>query len=300
MGGRRLSSGTTLTEAAARRALADVCARVDLDPAGAELVRLGSNAVFRLAEPVIVRIAADGTTAEDVRRQVLVARWLEEVDYPATRAVDVEQPVEVDGCVATFLVSVSDRDEYAPIREVADLIRRLHELDPPSGFTLPVCRPFEGMGERLVGMTEDDKAYLASRLRELRLRYEGLTFALPAGVIHGDANVGNVLVSRDGKPVLIDLDSFCVGPREWDLVQTALFYERFGWHTSEEYRTFVDVYGFDIMEWPGYPVLADYREISMTLWLAGKAENDEKSAAEVHKRVEAIRTGGSRRDWAPF
>jgi Ser/Thr protein kinase RdoA (MazF antagonist) len=295
-----LSIGTTLTEATARRVLAEVCARVDLDPAGAELVRLGSNAVYRLAEPVIVRIAGDGASVEDVRRQVLVARWLEDVGYPATRAVDVEQPVEVDGYVATFLVSVSDRDEYAPIRDVADLIRRLHELDPPRGFTLPASRPFDWLDDRLVGMSEVDKTFIANRLRELRQQYEGLTFALPAGVIHGDANVGNVIMSRDGKPVLIDLDSFSVGPREWDLVQTALFYDRFGWHTEDEYRTFVDVYGFDIMEWSGYPVLADYREISMTLWLAGKAANDEASAAEVHKRVEAIRTGGSRRDWAPF
>ena len=124
-------------------------------------------------------------------------------------------------------------------------------------------------------MSEADNAFIGDRLRELRQQYEDLTFVLPAGVIHGDANVGNVILSRDGKPVLIDLDSFCVGPREWDLVQTALFYERFGWHTEDEYRTFVDVYGFDIMEWPGYPVLAGYREISMTLWLAGKAENDE-------------------------
>jgi aminoglycoside phosphotransferase (APT) family kinase protein len=295
-----LSGGTTLTEATAQRVLTEVCARVDLDPAGAELVRLGSNAVYRLAEPVIVRVVGDGATVEDVRRQVLVARWLEDVGYPATRALDVEQPVEVDGYVATFLVSVSDRDEYAPIREVADLIRRLHELDPPSGFTLPASRAFDRLDDRLVGMSEADKTFIADRLRELRRQYEGLTFALPAGVIHGDANVGNVIMSRDGKPVLIDLDSFSVGPREWDLVQTALFYERFGWHTEDEYRTFVDVYGFDVMEWSGYPVLADYREISMTLWLAGKAENDEVSAAEVHKRVEAIRTGGSRRDWAPF
>ena len=298
--GLRRLSGTTLTEATARRVLAEVCGRVALDPAGAELVRLGSNAVFRLAEPVIVRIAGDGASLEEVRRQVLVARWLEEVGYPATRALDVEQPVQVGEYVATFLVSVSDRDEYAPIGEVADLIRRLHELDPPSGFTLPPSRPFDGIGGRPLGMSEADNAFIGDRLRELRQQYEDLTFVLPAGVIHGDANVGNVILSRDGKPVLIDLDSFCVGPREWDLVQTALFYERFGWHTEDEYRTFVDVYGFDIMEWPGYPVLAGYREISMTLWLAGKAENDEASAAEVHKRVEAIRIGGSRRDWAPF
>lgn len=296
----RVSSGTTLTEQAARRLLGEVCARVDLDPTGADLVRLGSNAVFRLTEPVVVRIAGDGTTVDDVRRQVLVARWLADVGYPATRALDVDQPVEVDGYVATLLVSVSDRDEYAPIRDVADLIRRLHELDPPRGFDLPPFRPFDGLDERLVGMTDADKAFVANRLHQLRERYDNLTFALPPGVIHGDANVGNVILTRDGKPVMIDLDSFAVGPREWDLVQTALFYERFGWHTAEEYRTFVDVYGFDIMTWPGYPVLADYREISMTLWLAGKAENDESAAAEVRKRVEAIRTDGSRRDWAPF
>ena len=40
---------------------------------------------------------------------------------------------------------------------------------------------------------------------------------------------------------VFDLDSFAVGPREWDLVQTALFYDRLGWHTREEYRTFVEV-----------------------------------------------------------
>src|SRR5689334_1502578 len=37
--------------------------------------------------------------------------------------------------------------------------------------------------------------------------------------------------------VLIDLDSVSIGPREWDLIQTALFADRLGWHTTEEYRT---------------------------------------------------------------
>jgi len=61
------------------------------------------------------------------------------------------------------------------------------------------------------------------------------------------------IFAADGDPVLIDPDSFAAGPREWDLVQTALFYDRFGWHNAKEYRTFVDVYGFDIMDWSGYP-----------------------------------------------
>lgn len=297
-----MSSRAALTEETAHDFLVKACEQVEVDPTGAKLVRLGSNAVYRLAEPVIVRISRDADTVENVTRQVQVARWLEQADYPATRALDVDQPVDADGHPASFWVSVSESEKYAPIRQVADLIRRLHDLDPPN-FTLPAAQPFSDLDDRLsvlANLDAEDADFLRELIRELRNRYDTLEFPLPPGVIHGDANVGNVILSRDGDPVLIDLDGFAVGPREWDLVQTALFYERFGWHTEEEYRTFVDVYGFDIMSWPGYRVLAGYREISMTLWLAGKADADERAAAEVRKRVESIRSGGSRRDWAPF
>lgn len=152
----------------------------------------------------------------------------------------------------------------------------------------------------LDNLGQADASFIRHRIDELRADYDALEFALKPGVIHGDANVGNVILDRRGNPVLIDLDSFCVGPREWDLVQTALFHERFGWHSEGEYRSFVEVYGFDIMTWPGYQVLADYREIAMTLWLCGKAADDERAAAEVRKRIEAIRSGGDRRDWGPF
>ncbi|TDV45524.1 phosphotransferase family protein [Actinophytocola oryzae] len=298
-----MSSAAALTESTAYGVLAKACEQVGADPTGAKLVRLGSNAVYRLAEPVIVRVSRDVDTVENVTRQVQVARWLEQAGYPATRALDVDQPVDIDGHVATFWVSVAETAEYAPIQQVADLIRQLHDLDPPSDFVLPAAQPFADLDSRLsvlANLDESDADFLRELIGELRSRYETLDFPLAPGVIHGDANVGNVILSRDGEPVLIDLDDFAIGPREWDLVQTALFYERFGWHTEDEYRTFVEVYGFDIMSWPGYRILAGYREISMTLWLAGKAGADEEAAAEVRKRVESIRSGGSRRDWAPF
>jgi hypothetical protein len=56
----------------------------------------------------------------------------------------------------------------------------------------------------------------------------------------------------DGSPVLVDLDGFAVGPREWDLVLTAMYFERFGWHTDEEYLEFAVGYGFDVMSRRGY------------------------------------------------
>ena len=72
--------------------------------------------------------------------------------------------------------------------------------------------------------------------------------------------MGNVQVDHHGNPAVIDLDEFATGPREWDLALTAMSYDSFGWHTREEYEDFVRVYGFDIMAWPGYPVMREVRE----------------------------------------
>jgi len=98
----------------------------------------------------------------------------------------------------------------------------------------------------------------------------------------------------------IDQDDFATGPREWDLIQTAIFYDRFGWHTREEYGTFVKIYGYDIIQWPGYPMLANIREFIMTTWVVQKASENEKTSAEARKRIDALRMGASRKDWSPF
>lgn len=292
-----------MTPDAANRVLLVACRQAGLDPAGVELIRIGSNAVYRLHQRIIVRIAPTARSNEGARKQVAVARWLAAVGYSAARAWDVEQPITVDGHVVTFWESVSEREDYASILQVAELIRRLHDLDAPALPALPEMRPFDKAQNALnlaCGLTYPDVDYLSTRLADLRSQYAALEFALTPGPIHGDANVGNVILDRHGAPVLIDLDNFCTGPREWDLVQTALFYERFGWHTEDEYRAFVKMYGFDIMSWSGYPVLADIREIMMTLWLGRKAGTSERAANETRRRIEAIRTGASRRDWLPF
>ena len=80
-------------------------------------------------------------------------------------------------------------------------------------------------------------------LAQMQDAYAGLEFTLPPGVIHGDASIGNVLRDSHGHPVVIDLDGFATGPREWDLALTAIYYDSFGWHTREEYQDFVRVYG---------------------------------------------------------
>ncbi|HLI51202.1 MAG TPA: aminoglycoside phosphotransferase family protein [Thermomicrobiaceae bacterium] len=267
-------------------------------------MRLGSNAVYHLAAPVVVRISRHGVGAETARRSVAVARWLASADYPAVRALDVDQPIEVDGHAVTFWRSVSDDgDEYATIAEVADVLARLHKLTAPSYLHLPMLAPFRNAAIRITNnhwLSAGDREFLTDRLDILREEYASLEFVLPQGVIHGDANIGNVLHDTDGKPVVIDLDGFAIGPREWDLALTAIYYDSFGWHTREEYETFARVYGFDIMRWAGYPIMREIREFLMVTWVIQKAGESERIAAEASKRLVALRAGTSRKDWQPY
>ncbi|SCD48342.1 Phosphotransferase enzyme family protein [Streptomyces sp. DvalAA-14] len=285
--------------------LREACAGAGLDAAEARLLRLGSNAVYELAgRPVIVRITAARDVLAEMERAVRVARWLEEERFPANRVLPgVAQPLVVGGRVVTFWESVQDDEEYATLPELADLLKRLHWLEEPESLGLPYFEPFVKLRaslQRLDGAAASDVAFLRERAERLEKEYGRLDFVLPFGMIHGDANIGNVLRDRSGQAVLIDLDGFALAPREWDLILTAIYYDRYGWHSREQYESFVHHYGFDLMNWPGYPVLADVRELMMTLWMGGKAAAEPKAASEFARRVEAIRTGGDRRDWRPF
>lgn len=299
-----MNVGYALGEAETRALLQQACAATGLSADGARLLRLGSNAVYRLAAPVVARIARPDTDPATARRAVAVARWLKSADYPSVRAIDVDQPVIINSHAVTFWKAVSDDgSEYATIAEVAEVIAQLHKLAAPESLHLPELEPFENAGDRIAyseWLSPDDRDYMTRELVRLQDQYAQLDFALPPGVIHGDANIGNVLRDQDGSPVVIDLDGFATGPREWDLIQTALYYDHYGWHTREEYETFTRVYGYDIMQWTGYDVLANVREFIQVTWMIQKAAEGNKTAVEARKRVDALRNGASRKDWLPF
>jgi len=285
-------------------ALIEACAVVGLDPTDAALIRLGSNAVFRLrAAPVIARVGRDARRLADAERELAVSRWLFESEVPAVRALDVQQPIVADGRVVTLWESHSDREEYGSTADLAQLLVRLHGLAAPQNLHLPVLSPFDRARRRIdraVAIGEHDRAFLIERWARLRAAYDSLEYALPGGVIHGDASVGNVILDRQGRALLSDLDGFVVGPREWDLVLTAIYYERFGWHTEREYQSFVAGYGYDVMTWSGYSVLRDMRELLMVSWLAQNADKNREAATELAKRIHTLRTDSSRLEWKPF
>ncbi|MFJ3797335.1 phosphotransferase enzyme family protein [Streptomyces sp. NPDC090088] len=303
--GRPDGDGTEFTAEGLGPVLQEACATAGLDSRDAELLRLGSNAVYRLTSlPVVIRIARDPSVLTEMDRAVGAARWLETQDFPAMRVpASIAQPLVIADRVVTFWESVQEREEYATVGELADLLRRLHWLEEPDSLGLPYFDPLAKLTasmEGLDGISDEDRTFLDERATRLAKDYDRLDFVLPFGMIHGDANIGNILRHRDGHAVLIDLDGVALAPREWDLVLTAMFYERYHWHTEAEYAEFVHRYGFDLMNWPGYDTLADLRELMMVAWLGHQVTTSDSAAAEFARRVRSLRTGQGRDEWGPF
>ncbi|UGQ14310.1 phosphotransferase [Yinghuangia sp. ASG 101] len=298
------STRAPFTARMAEEVLHVACAAVGLKAAGAVLVRLGENAVFRLGDPVIVRVARPTTPLSDVARTAAVARWLADTAYPAARLLpDVEQPIVVRGSAVTFWHRAAETDRYASPAQLGELLRHLHALEAPPSLGLPVADVLGSVFRwlpRLDELAPDDRDFLRDRAYMLQDRYDDLDFALAFGVLHGDAHVRNALADPAGQAHLIDLDDVAEGPREWDLTVTAVCADRLGWHTRAEYRRFADAYGFDVTTWDGYPVLADIHELMMVAWLAQSAADNPAATDELTRRIADLRSGSTRRAWRPF
>jgi Ser/Thr protein kinase RdoA (MazF antagonist) len=290
------------TSDTAWQTLRAACEVAGLDSRGAHLLRLGTNANYRLAaHPVMVRISPG--RMEEVQKEIDVARWLAGNNFPASRiAEDIRQPLQLDGRIVTFWKLIEHHRDPASVTDIARLLYELHQLPEPHGFTLPLFDPFAHTMQRLESAGDNrDACFLRDRFEPLREQYEKLEFALPRGVIHGDAHGENALRDRSGKVVLLDFESCSWGPREWDLGVLAMRYQPFGWISEDEYRGCVAAYkGFDVTEWDGYPVLTRIRELSMTTWLLQKASQSPEHAAELRERMADLRDDAAPRRWRAF
>jgi hypothetical protein len=300
-GGRtaRTAGQRGFSAAGTRRTLNAVGARAGLDTSRAELETRGEIAVYTLrglwAEARVMRTT---DCLPGVITEVAVAKWLESAGFPAVRlAGPSDQPIVAAGRVVTFWAAeFAEGARYGTLADLGSLLRRLHDLDPPSSLVLPELQPFAGAEARISSarLPQDDREFLLGRLDDLRDRYAQLEFVLPPGPVHGNPSVDSVLpLLWDGSAVLVGLDGFATGPREWDLVLTATYYERFGWHTDDEYAEFAADYGFDVTSWPGYIVLRNVRELILLTWLAQNSWHMPEIQAEVRGRIADLRAGNA-------
>jgi hypothetical protein len=286
-------------------------------PGRPRLIRLGSNAVFELPGEVVARVTP--TTAPDgrpdpsavagVRTALDVADWLEAAGFPSARALprdrlDADQPVAVAGHLVTYWVRIAGPARQAAARggsteQLGGLLRRFHRLEPPARLRPAGMDPVGRARSQLTGALPPgpDRDGLLERLDRVAERYAALDFVLPAGHLHGDATVANLVLDRSGRPALIDLDLLRTGPREWDLIRTATYARRLGWHTPAEYERFQAGYGWDVTGWPGFETLADLTELLQVAWLAAARSRRPELAGELAARTATLLTGSSRLGW---
>ncbi|MFC7984269.1 aminoglycoside phosphotransferase family protein [Streptomyces sp. NPDC057336] len=297
-------SGEGFTSATTTRVMGEACRAAGLDGDGAELIRLGENALFRLvSSPVIVRIARGHEWLPTARKEVAVSRWLGGEGFSAARIVeDLEQPLSVDGYPVTFWHQIVEGDRKPAYGELGAVLRDLHTLSVPTGLELPRFQPFDKQELRIdrAQIPEDDRLFLRKRWRELQDRYAELRFETAKGPVHGDAHVQNLMVDDRGRAVLIDFEAFCYDHPEWDLMVTAVEHHSLGWQSDEQYADFVTAYGRDLYDWPGYETLRGLQEFGMTTWLMQNIREDEQTAAEYRRRIAALRDDAAPRDWRPW
>ena len=249
----------------------------------------------------MVRIARSADRLQRVQRELCVARWLATAAVPAVRVIDeVDQPLVVDDRPVTFWHTVTGGDPVPTHVDLARLLAAFHHA-PDCPCDLASFDPLQATQSRLrkaEGIGPGDRDFLEDRCVVLNDQLRHLTFALPRGPIHGDAHTSNLLTDH-GQVVLLDFESAAVGPREWDLLPTAIGVERYG-RPERQYREFAGTYGFDVREWPGYPVLREVRELTMTTWIMQNIGESPAAAAEFALRVGSLRERDFDRAWHFF
>lgn len=283
--------------------LHQACRTAGLDSSGAVMLRLGENLLYQLTSvPAVVRIGRDMKHWDDATKEVAVANWLATQGFPAAQTydLDVSQPLEVEGHPVTFWYFLPGR--AADISEagiLGGLLRRLHQLPRPPELSLPVWQPFNHVAKRLdqAPIPAADAEFLRDRVRELETEVEQLEFALPATALHGDAHVKNVMVTDDGRAVLIDLEAFAFGPAEWDLAKTAAE-ASMGMLAEQDYAAFAGGYGYDVTAWSGWPVLQGVMQVKMISWLAQNVDHSAGVRAEYDKRIRTLRSGVLVEPWS--
>jgi aminoglycoside phosphotransferase (APT) family kinase protein len=243
---------------------------------------------------------------EAATKEVNVAAWLASHEFPAATVAteSADGPMVASGLSVTFWNYINETGPSISAAELGEVLRDLHAIPSPTTFGLPPFSPMPKVESRLAQLALSDfpesrLTILRERFAELSDMYSALSFELPIGPIHGDAHVGNLMRSG-GRIVLIDLEDFCFGPREWDAAVFAVRYQAFGWESRAEYERYVEAYGYDPIQWSGFAVVRAIRELNMTTWLAQRFDESPEVAAEVLKRVADLRDDQARRDWRVF
>jgi hypothetical protein len=273
--------------------VAEAARQADLDPSGAEVLRVRNSVHVELPlADVVARV--EGPGAQNLAtRQVLVARALAACDAPVARLVRPEiQPLMIGDSAVTLWSRL--RSVAVPTLEaVGRAVRVIHDATAgrlPSG--VPPIDPFEQVRACLdspsswSGSTEVSE--LQRRADELATQWRERTQDDPHGqvIVHGDPHIDNAIVTAD-RLVLIDLEDAGVGPASWDFVPLALGVKRYGLPPGD-FEHFAIGYGSEPGAWPGHRLMCDVYELVVTAWAVACSIDSPLMASEAAVRISGV------------
>lgn len=272
---------------------------------GLRPLRVHSNAVFLLPdERVVVRVGGGADAPGRAERAVVCTRWLAGMGYPTVEPVSgVEQPVllpdEAGGWwAATFWHHLEVEDRPPAAGDLGELLRQLHNLPTPP-FTVPYFRPLQRLMAEAHGsawLSDPDREWLVSRASGLQAELDGAGSLGRVGLVHGDAQLGNVLTVVNRPAVLGDWDGVAIAPVAWDLVPTAVE-PRFGGRPGLLGELLAG-YGADLTNVSGWRVLRDIYELRSVAAHIRRAPESPPHAAEAALRITSLRAGDRSVRWS--
>lgn len=149
--------------------------------------------------------------------------------------------------------------------ELGSLLRAFH--DEHAAADVPRWWPLSRMTSQVAVLAPEQASVLLDARNRLLAALGEVESEVGDGVIHGDVSPSNVMRTLAG-PRLIDLDWVARAPREYDLASAARR-ARAGEISRRTYARFCSAYGFDVLAWPGLPVLdriADLGGVAFRLW----------------------------------
>ena len=195
---------------------------------GCRLIGIGSiGKVYRLNGDTIIKVFREGTTMEEVRREITLSKEAFVLGMPTAISFDIvkvmpssEIQAECYGLVyellkaktlSTYLKQHPNRlDDCA--RQFADLMKQLHEIEVPVGGNIPSA------AERERQQIEHIRRYFPEKNINMLLRI--LDSIPPANrLLHLDLQTKNVMV-QDGELMLIDMGEIGYGHPLLDLGHT--------------------------------------------------------------------------------
>ena len=212
-------------------------------------------------------------------------------NVPAVRVNDeIDQPLLVDGHPVSFWHTVTGGEPTSHTTPTWPACSPHSMASAAARATWRALLRSRSLESRLAAptaVTREDRDFLLARCGDLNEQLGPWSSPCRAGPIHGDAHTRNLLTDH-GQVVLLDFESAAVGPREWDLLPTAIACGRYGL-PEEQYQEFAAAYGFDVRAWPGYPVLREVRQLRMTTWIMQNVGESPAVAAEFALRVASLR-----------